>query len=89
MMSGWDPTLTVNGPGHHSFVLLNGDIGTSPPAGQRFPLMFHAVPKGTPYAWANRYWYTGTFQWWGNVTYGRANVPGAATNTGWSLKFFE
>jgi hypothetical protein len=30
-----------------------------------------------------------TFAWWGNISYGRANVPGAPTNTGWSLKFFE
>ena len=89
MMPGWDPTVSVNGPGHHSFVLLNGDIATSPPAGPRFPLMFHAVPKGTPYAWANRFWYTGTFAWWGNTTYSRANVPGPAADTGWSLKFFE
>ncbi|BCY08408.1 glycoside hydrolase family 43 protein [Actinoplanes sp. L3-i22] len=89
MMAGWDPTVTVNGPGHNTFVLLNGDIATSPPAGPRFPLMYHAVPKGTPYAWANRYWYTGTFCWWGNTTYSRANVPGATTDTGFSLKFFE
>lgn len=89
MMSGWDPTLYVNGPGHHTFVLLNGDINTSPPAGNRFPLMYHAVPKGTPYSWANRFWYTGTFAWWGTTTYTRANVPGATTNTGWSIKFFE
>ncbi len=89
MMSGWDPTLYVNGPGHHTFVLLHGDIATSPPAGPRFPLMFHAVPKGTPYTWSNRFWYTGTFCWWGNTTYRRANVPGPNTDTGWSLKFFE
>lgn len=89
LMAGWDPTLYVDGPGHHSFVLLHGDINTSPPAGPTFPLMFHAVAKGTPYAWANRYWYTGTFCWWGNVTYSRANVPGANTDTGWGLKFFE
>ena len=89
MMAGWDPTLNVNGPGHHTFVLLNGDINTSPPAGSRFPLMFHAVPKGTPYSWANRSWYTGTFLWWGSITYSRANVPGSPTDTGWSLKFFE
>jgi GH43 family beta-xylosidase len=89
MMQGWDPTLYVNGPGHHSFVLLDGDIATSPPAGPTFPLMFHAVPKGTPYSWANRYWYTGTFCWWGGTTYSRANVPGPNTDTGWSLKFFE
>ena len=89
MMAGWDPTLHVDGPGHHTFVLLNGDIATSPPAGPRFPLMFHAVPKGTPYAWANRFWYTGTFAWWGNTTYSRANVPGATSDTGFALKFFE
>jgi GH43 family beta-xylosidase len=89
MMAGWDPTLYVNGPGHNTFVLLNGDIATSPPAGSRFPLMFHAVPKGTPYTWANRSWYTGTFCWWGSTTYSRANVPGANTDTGFSLKFFE
>ena len=89
MMAGWDPTLYVNGPGHHSFVLLNGDISTSPPAGSKFPLMFHAVPKGTAYTWGNRYWYTGSFCWWGNTTYSRANVPGANTDTGFSLKFFE
>ena len=89
MMAGWDPTLYVNGPGHHSFVLLYGDIATSPPAGPRFPLMFHAVPKGTPYSWGNRYWFSGSFCWWGNTTYGRANVPDATTDTGFGLKFFE
>ncbi|HET6710912.1 glycoside hydrolase family 43 protein [Amycolatopsis sp.] len=89
MMTGWDPTLHANGPGHHSFVLLNGDIATSPPAGPRFPLVYHAVPKDMPYTWANRFWYTGTFCWWGSTTYSRANVPGANTNTGWGLKFFE
>lgn len=55
--------LYVNGSGHQSFVLLNGDIDTSPPVGPNFPLMFHAIPKRTPYAWENRYWYTGTFAW--------------------------
>ncbi|WP_228004174.1 glycoside hydrolase family 43 protein [Amycolatopsis sp. YIM 10] len=89
MMAGWDPTLHVDGPGHHSFVLLNGDIGTSPPSGPRFPLMFHAVAKGTPYEWANRHWYSGSFTWWGGINYTRANVPGPTTDHGWSLKFFE
>ena len=89
MMAGWDPTLQVNGPGHHSFVLLNGDINTSPPAGAKFPLMFHAVAKGTPYNWGNRSWYAGSFMWWGNVTYTRANVPGANKDTGFSIKYFE
>jgi GH43 family beta-xylosidase len=89
MMAGWDPTLYVNGPGHNSFVLLNGDINTSPPAGSSFPLMYHAVPKGTAYSWDNRYIYSGTFAWWGNITYSRSGVPGSTTDTGWSLKFFE
>ncbi|MEU4622076.1 hypothetical protein AB0G04_19185 [Actinoplanes sp. NPDC023801] len=78
-MAGWDPTLYADGPGHHTFILERGDIATSPPAGNRFPTMYHAVAKGTPYSWANRYWYTGTAVWWGSVTYRRANVPGATT----------
>ncbi|RFU84593.1 hydrolase [Streptomyces triticagri] len=89
MMSGWDPTLYVDGPGHHTFVLLDGDIGTSPPAGEHFPSMFHAVEKGTPYSWENRHWYIGSFLWWGDTTYQRANVPGPTSDTGWGLKFFE
>ncbi|GAA1302572.1 glycoside hydrolase family 43 protein [Saccharothrix xinjiangensis] len=89
MMTGWDPTLHVNGPGHHTFALPDGDVAASPPAGPRAPVVYHAVAKGTPYHWDNRYWYTGTFVWWGNTTYRRANVPGATTDTGWSLKFFE
>jgi hypothetical protein len=51
--------------------------------------MFTAVPKGTPYSWSARYWFTGSFCWWGSTTYTRANVPGATSNTGWGLKFFE
>ncbi|WP_245703301.1 glycoside hydrolase family 43 protein [Streptomyces lushanensis] len=89
MMPGWDPTLNVDGPGHHTFVLPRGDAAAGPPSGNRFPTMFHAVAKGTPYSWSNRYWYTGTAVWWGNTTYRRANVPGATTSVGFSLKFFE
>lgn len=89
MMTGWDPTLYVNGPGHHTYVLLNGDINTSPPSGSQFPLAFHAVEKGTTYSWSNRHWYSGSFMWWGNITYSRCCVPGATTNTGWSIKYFE
>ncbi|GIF23267.1 GH43 family beta-xylosidase [Actinoplanes tereljensis] len=89
MMAGWDPALYANGPGSHSFVLLDGDIGTSPPAGKNFPLMYHAVPKGTAYSWANREWFSGGFGWRGGCTYSRQNVPGANTDTGWSIKFFE
>ena len=89
MMAGWDPTLFVNGPGHPTFVLLNGDIDTSPPAGQKFPLMYHGVPKGTPYSWTNRKWYIGSFMWWRNTTFSRDKVPGDKSTSGWSLKFFE
>ncbi|KAK7753335.1 hypothetical protein SLS62_004625 [Diatrype stigma] len=89
MMAGWDATLYADGPGHHTFVLLNGDINTSPPAGPNFPLMYHAVPKGTEYSWGERIWYTGSFCWWGDIAYTRQNVPGDNSNTGWSLKFFE
>lgn len=87
MMPGWDSTLYAKGVGHHSFVLLNGDPNTSPPAGSRFPLMYHGVPKDdfpNPF-WEGRYWYSGSFAWWGNTTYKR----GTESNTGWSLKFFE
>jgi GH43 family beta-xylosidase/glycerophosphoryl diester phosphodiesterase len=89
MMSGWDPTLYVDGPGHNSFVLVDGDIATSPPAGPTFPMMFHGVDKGTPYSWANRYWFTGSFTWWGDTTYTRGAGNGDTANTGWGLKFFE
>ncbi|HEX7308180.1 glycoside hydrolase family 43 protein [Lentzea sp.] len=89
MMSGWHPTLNVSGPGHNTFVLLNGDIATSPPAGPKFPFLYHAVAKGTPYSWSNRHWYSGTFVWWGSTTYSRANSPGAPSDTGFGLKFFE
>ncbi|WP_329150141.1 glycoside hydrolase family 43 protein [Streptomyces niveus] len=89
MMPGWDPTLNVDGPGHHTFVLPRGDAAAGPPSGNRFPTVFHAVAKGTPYSWANRFWYSGTAVWWGSTTYRRANVPGDTTNVGYSLKFFE
>ncbi|GGK73306.1 glycoside hydrolase family 43 protein [Mangrovihabitans endophyticus] len=89
MMSGWDATLAVNGPGSNTFVLVQGDIANSPPSGNRFATMYHAVPKGTPYSWSARYWYIGSAVWWGNTTYRRANVPGDTTNAGYGLKFFE
>lgn len=87
MMRGWDPTRFAKGVGHHSFVLVNGDPGTSPPPGPKFPLAFHGVPNAdhpNPF-WSGRYWYAGSFQWWGNIRYTRGN----ASNTGWSLKFYE
>jgi hypothetical protein len=45
MMSGWHPTLYAKGVGHHSFVLLNGDPNTSPPAGPQFPWPTMASPR--------------------------------------------
>ena len=89
MMDGWDATLYVNGPGSNSFVLLDGSIDTSPEAGPKFPLMYHAVPKGTPYSWSNREWFAGSFQWYAASTYTRCCVPGATSSTGWGLKFYE
>ncbi|KRV50600.1 hydrolase [Wenjunlia vitaminophila] len=89
MMTGWTPTVNVNGPGHHTFILPEGDVNAGPPSGNRFPILFHAVAKGTPYTWSNRSWYSGTAVWWSNTTYRRANVPGSTTNVGYSLKFFE
>ncbi|WNG15890.1 glycoside hydrolase family 43 protein [Cystobacter fuscus] len=87
LMAGWDPTLYAKGVGHHSFVLLNGDPNTSPPAGPTFPLAYHGVNKNEYPSdfWGARYWYSGSFQWWGNITYTR----GTDRNTGWSLKFYE
>lgn len=89
MMSGWEATRLINGPGHHTFVLDEGKVANSPPAGRQVPFMFHGVDKGLDYNWGNRAWYTGSFVWWGSTTYSRANVPGDWTNTGASLKFFE
>ncbi|KAK3331784.1 putative alpha-N-arabinofuranosidase 2 [Cercophora scortea] len=89
MMKGWDATLYIDGPGHHTFALAGGDVNQSPGGSNRIPFMFHGVDKGTPYSWANRAWYTGTFVWWSKTTYSRQNVPGDASNTGYSFKFFE
>lgn len=46
MMSGWDPTQQVNGPGHHSFVLLDGDINTSPCGRSAVPADVPRGPEG-------------------------------------------
>ncbi|KAK4445724.1 glycosyl hydrolase [Podospora aff. communis PSN243] len=89
MMKGWDATLFIDGPGHHTFALVDGEVHKSPGGSNHIPFMFHGVDKGTPYSWGNRAWYTGSFVWWGKTTYSRANVPGENTNTGYSFKFFE
>ncbi|KAF7547329.1 hypothetical protein G7046_g9039 [Stylonectria norvegica] len=89
MMSGWDATLLVNGPGHHTFQLDNGDINHSTGGTNHIPFVFHAVEKGTQYSWANRRWFSGSFVWWSKTNYHRANVPGANDDSGYSFKFFE
>jgi GH43 family beta-xylosidase len=89
LMTGWHATEHVQGPGHPSFILTGGDIVNSPPAFARFPIAYHAVAKGTKYAWDKRQWFTGEAVWWGDTTYSRANSPGPATDKGASLKMFE
>ncbi|VUC28105.1 unnamed protein product [Clonostachys rosea] len=89
MMSGWDATLSINGPGSHTFQLDSGDVRKSPGGSNRIPFVFHGVPKGTAYSWGARNWYTGSFVWWGSVKYHRANVPGDNDNVGYGFKFFE
>ena len=89
MMRGWDATLFIDGPGHHTFALPEGSVEKSPGGGNHIPFVFHGVQKGTPYSWENRAWFTGSFVWWGSTTYSRANVPGDERNTGYSFKFFE
>jgi GH43 family beta-xylosidase len=89
MMNGWDATKSLDGPGHHTFALNSGDVNQSPGGGDHIPFVFHAVPKGTPYSWDNRAWYTGSYVWWGQTTYSRANAPGDPSSQGFSFKFFE
>jgi len=89
LMSGWDATLQIDGPGHHTFALVNGDVNKSPGGVNHIPFVFHGVEKGTEYNWGNRAWFTGSFVWWSKTTYSRKNVPGDASNVGFSFKFFE
>lgn len=89
MMKGWDATLEIDGPGHHTFSLPNGQPENSPGGTNRIPFVFHGVIKGTPYNWANRDWFAGSYVWWSKTTYSRKNVPGPNTDEGFSFKFFE
>ncbi|KAK7699501.1 hypothetical protein SLS64_011639 [Diaporthe eres] len=89
MMQGWDPTLYIDGPGHHTFALDDGEVSQSPGGTNRIPFVFHGVEKGTPYSWEARSWFTGSYVWWSNTAYTRGDVPGDRTNTGYSFKFFE
>jgi GH43 family beta-xylosidase len=89
LMTGWDPTLYIDGPGHHTFALPSGDINQSPGVDIHIPFVFHGVQKGTEYSWANRAWFTGSYMWWSAITYSRSNVPGDTSNTGFSFKFYE
>ncbi|KAI7777649.1 hypothetical protein LA080_003210 [Diaporthe eres] len=89
MMQGWDATLFIDGPGHHTFALDDGEVSQSPGGTNRIPFVFHGVEKGTPYSWEARSWFTGSYVWWSNTAYTRGDVPGDRTNTGYSFKFFE
>ncbi|KAI1861559.1 hypothetical protein JX265_009526 [Neoarthrinium moseri] len=89
MMAGWDATLFINGPGHHTFALSNSDINQSPRGVKHVPFVFHGVEKGTVYNWANRAWFTGSFVWWSGTNYHQANVPVDNNNSGFSFKIFE
>ncbi|TPX16869.1 uncharacterized protein E0L32_003431 [Thyridium curvatum] len=90
MMSGWDATVQVDGPGHHTFVMPNGDIRNSQGGTSRIPFVFHAVKKGETYSWSNRDWFTGSWVWWSKTNYHRGgNTPGDHDNSGYSFKFFE
>ncbi|KAF9870197.1 secreted hydrolase [Colletotrichum karsti] len=89
MMNGWDETLYIDGPGHHTFALPDGDVNKSPGGTNHIPFVFHGVEKGTEYNWGNRAWFTGSYVWWSNTAYTRQNVPGDTSNTGFSFKFFE
>ncbi|KAH6707669.1 putative alpha-N-arabinofuranosidase 2 [Leptodontidium sp. MPI-SDFR-AT-0119] len=89
MMKGWDATLYIDGPGHHTFALTDGAVNQSPGGTSAIPFVFHGVEKGTEYNWGNRAWFTGSFVWWSKTTYSRKNVPGDSSNEGYSFKFFE
>ncbi|KAI3390509.1 hypothetical protein diail_9486 [Diaporthe ilicicola] len=89
MMQGWDETLYIDGPGHHTFVLTDGDVNESPGGTNHIPFMFHGVEKGTEYSWDARSWFTGSFVWWSNTAYSRQNAPGDTSSVGYSFKFFE
>lgn len=88
MMSGWSATKTIDGPGHHTFQLENGDPQKSPGGTNKIPFVFHGVPKGTEYKWSNRGWYTGSYVWWSNTKYRRGG-SNAAEDTGYSFRYFE
>jgi GH43 family beta-xylosidase len=89
LMSGWNTTQWIDGPGHHTFALPHGNVNESPGGVNHIPFVFHGVPKGTPYSWGARQWFTGSFVWLSKTTYSRQNVPGDNENTGYSFKFFE
>lgn len=86
LMMGSNATLSAKGVGHHSFVLPDGDINSSPPSAGTFPILYHGVPNNLQMSWSNRYWYTGTFNWVENSTYCRSLSD---CSIGWSLRFFE
>jgi len=88
MMKGWTATLSIDGPGHHTWVMPNGEITSSPGGTNRIPMVFHGVSKGTEYKWGNRKWFTGSFVWWADTAYSRGGAH-AGSDKGYSFRFFE
>lgn len=84
-------TLVKNakGTGHHSFILPDGDINQSPAAGTTTQFAYAGVPSTSLFLPDSyRAWYWGNKTWVSNVTYTRT-VPTAASDTGWTTRFYE
>lgn len=93
LMPGWDRTVHVKGPGHHTFALPDGNALGSPDMALYIPFVFHGVDvQEKQYKWELRALYTGGFVWWANTTYFREACPACSkrlSSIGFSLKFFE
>lgn len=62
LMPGWDGTVYVKGPGHHTFALPDGNTLESPDIALHIPFVFHGVDsKEKQYKWELRALYTGGF----------------------------
>lgn len=96
LMQGWDATLWIDGPGHHTFALPDGNIYEAPDGVDHYPFVFHGVSKeevaNGGYSWGKRSLYTGTYVWWSDTTYSRKGCFGCdepLSDEGFSFKFFE
>ncbi|KAI0127373.1 hypothetical protein BJ170DRAFT_733043 [Xylariales sp. AK1849] len=88
---GWDATLSINGSGHLTFALPNGDTNKSPAGVDHIPFEFHGVKKSkdNKYDWGLWAWFTGSCVWWSKTTYHRIHVSGDNNDDGSSFTFFE